>query len=329
MKTNQIRSEWRWSVFVALVIGAVQGGLLGSAHAQDVLTTVQGISAPLYVGNLKPILGPFGRPLPGAHAAPICSLVELRVVDSTYGLVPPHTNGMSHPKNPLLTPDSRGGIGLNTSCANNGLFCMVLPQRPGGDVQVFARAYNAPTAAEATFYADSEPVSLSQAATSELVLTFSEARPIDWHDDDGDGLANSWEKLLGTDGVATNDFDGDGMLDLHEWLAGTDPTCPDSKLVFEVVRRETQPHNQDHKRGLLFVPQYNLRISAIYLKYLHKKYNGNWSLTLAAYNWGETNVSRRMRSQQIEPKTNYQERFRDIPETYNYIGKILPATKKA
>ncbi|MCB5271429.1 MAG: transglycosylase SLT domain-containing protein [Candidatus Cloacimonetes bacterium] len=87
--------------------------------------------------------------------------------------------------------------------------------------------------------------------------------------------------------------------------------------------------NQDHKRGLLFVPQYNLRISAIYLKYLHKKYNGNWSLTLAAYNWGETNVSRRMRSQQIEPKTNYQERFRDIPETYNYIGKILPATKKA
>ena len=241
MKTNQIRSEWRWSVFVALVIGAVQGGLLGSAHAQDVLTTVQGISAPLYVGNLKPILGPFGRPLPGAHAAPICSLVELRVVDSTYGLVPPHTNGMSHPKNPLLTPDSRGGIGLNTSCANNGLFCMVLPQRPGGDVQVFARAYNAPTAAEATFYADSEPVSLSQAATSELVLTFSEARPIDWGDDDNDGLANSWEKVLGTDGVATNDFDGDGMLDLHEWLAGTDPTCPNSKLVFEVVRREAQP----------------------------------------------------------------------------------------
>lgn len=87
--------------------------------------------------------------------------------------------------------------------------------------------------------------------------------------------------------------------------------------------------NQDHKRGLLFVPPYNLRLSAIYLKYLHKKYNGNWSLTLAAYNWGETKVSRRMRNQQIEPKTNYQERFRDIPETYNYIGKILPVTKKA
>ncbi len=87
--------------------------------------------------------------------------------------------------------------------------------------------------------------------------------------------------------------------------------------------------NQDHKRGLLFVPTYNLRISAIYLRYLQQKYNGNWSLVLAAYNWGETNVSRRMRSQTIEPKTNYQERFRDIPETYNYIGKILPNRKKA
>lgn len=87
--------------------------------------------------------------------------------------------------------------------------------------------------------------------------------------------------------------------------------------------------NQDHKRGLLFVPPYNLKLSAIYLRYLQDKYNGNWSLVLAAYNWGETNVSRRMRSHDIEPHTNYQERFRDIPETYNYIGKILPCRKKA
>ncbi|MCK9584804.1 MAG: transglycosylase SLT domain-containing protein [Candidatus Cloacimonetes bacterium] len=87
--------------------------------------------------------------------------------------------------------------------------------------------------------------------------------------------------------------------------------------------------NQEHKRGWLFVPFYNLRLSAIYLRYLHNKYEGNWSLTLAAYNWGETKVSRRMGKQKIEPKTNYQERFRDIPETYNYIGKILPAGKKA
>ncbi len=87
--------------------------------------------------------------------------------------------------------------------------------------------------------------------------------------------------------------------------------------------------NHDHKRGLLFVPPYNLKISAIYLRYLQAKYDDNWSLTLAAYNWGETNVSRRLGGHKIEPKTNYQERFRDIPETYNYIGKILPNRKKA
>jgi len=93
--------------------------------------------------------------------------------------------------------------------------------------------------------------------------------------------------------------------------------------------KTAQYMNQDHKRGLLFVPFYNLRLSAVYLKYLQQKYDGNWSLVLAAYNWGETNVSRRIGSKKIELETNYQERFRDIPETYNYIGKILPGRKKA
>lgn len=243
MKTNHTRSGWRWAVRVLVFSLTTQGVLVGVVRGQDAPTTVQGISAPLYIGNLKPILDPFGRPLPGAHAGPICSLVELRVVSTTYGVIPPHTNGMSHPTNPLLTPDCRGGVGLNTSCADNGLFCMVLPQRPGGNVQVFARTYNAPTAAEATFYADSEPVNLSQAATSELVLTFQKTRPIDWGDADGDGLVNSWERLLGTDqpgGVSPDDWDGDGMSDLHEMLAGTDPTNSDSRLAFCLVQRETE-----------------------------------------------------------------------------------------
>lgn len=82
-------------------------------------------------------------------------------------------------------------------------------------------------------------------------------------------------------------------------------------------------HDQ-HKRGLLFVPIYNLHLSAKYLNYLKQKYNGNWSLVLAAYNWGETNVSRRMKGTEIDPDKNYREQFRDIPETWNYIGKILP-----
>ncbi len=85
----------------------------------------------------------------------------------------------------------------------------------------------------------------------------------------------------------------------------------------------------EHKRGLLFVPVYNLKLSAKYLIYLLRRYNGNWSLVLAAYNWGETNVSNRMTGTKIDSEKDYRKCFRDIPETYNYINKILPAKNKA
>jgi len=209
--------------------------------AQEDVTTVQGIGAPLYVGNRSPILDPFGRPLPGEHAGPLRSLVELRVVHPTYGIIRPNTNGMTHPYNPLLTPESVGGMGLNTTGKDHGLFCLVMPKRPAAGEQVFARVYNAPTAAEATFYADSEPVTMPTRADSDLVLNFEAARAIDWRDDDGDGLENSWESLLGIDDRPTPDYDGDGMSDLHEWLAGTAPDDPDSNLSFRLVRRETDP----------------------------------------------------------------------------------------
>ena len=87
--------------------------------------------------------------------------------------------------------------------------------------------------------------------------------------------------------------------------------------------------HKDHRRGMLFVPFYNLKLSALYLNYLKGRYQGNWSLVLAAYNWGETNVSRRLAGRQIEADKDYRELFRDIPETYNYIGKILSPRKKA
>lgn len=209
--------------------------------AQEDVTTVQGIGAPLYVGNRSPILDPFDRPLPGEHAGPLRSLVELRVVHPSYGIIRPNTNGMTHPYNPLLTPESIGGVGLNTTGKDHGLFCLVMPKRPAVGEQIFARVYNAPTAAEATFYADSKPVALPTRADSDLVLNFEAARAIDWRDDDGDGLENSWENLLGIDDRPTPDYDGDGMSDLHEWLAGTAPDDPDSNLSIRQVRRETDP----------------------------------------------------------------------------------------
>ncbi len=73
----------------------------------------------------------------------------------------------------------------------------------------------------------------------------------------------------------------------------------------------------------LWFPPSNLHTSAKYMKYLLKKYGKNWSLSLAAYNWGETNVDKRIRKLKIERDKNYREIFSDIPETYSFIGKIL------
>jgi len=80
---------------------------------------------------------------------------------------------------------------------------------------------------------------------------------------------------------------------------------------------------KEHKRGLLFVPWYNLDISARYLRYLLNRYNGNWSLALAAYNWGETKVDKRLGKRRIVPQVDYSGLFADIPETRDYINKIL------
>ena len=82
--------------------------------------------------------------------------------------------------------------------------------------------------------------------------------------------------------------------------------------------------HEKHRRGMLFVPLYNLKLAARYDLYLLKKFNGNWSLTLAAYNWGETNVLKRVNLSQIEPDKNYKHLFKDIKETYNYIERIHP-----
>jgi len=77
----------------------------------------------------------------------------------------------------------------------------------------------------------------------------------------------------------------------------------------------------------LWFPPSNLHTSAKYMKYLLKKYDKNWSLSLAAYNWGETNVDKRIRKLEIERDKNYREIFSDIPETYTFIGKIIKKEK--
>ena len=202
------------------------------------------IASPLYVGNVAPVRDSYNRPMAGspqASDAASRSRVELRVAPYGGQRIPPSTTGEASSINRLVTVDgsSVGGIGLNSALPDSGLFCMVFPQRLPTNDMVFARAYNAPTVEEATFYADSYPVRIPTRATeSSLVLVFEPAKPLDPGDDDADGLTNSWEKLLGSDGVDTPDFDEDGMSDYHEMLAGTDLTDPGSLLVLRSIQRE-------------------------------------------------------------------------------------------
>ena len=71
-----------------------------------------------------------------------------------------------------------------------------------------------------------------------------------------------------------------------------------------------------------YFPPLNLYLSAKYTKKLLNKYQNNWSLTLAAYNWGEGNVNKRL-PKKISTNKNYSNQFCDIPETYNYLTYIL------
>ncbi len=195
---------------------------------------------PLYLGNIAPVMDQYGRPMRGSPEPSDVTTrcrVEIRVAPYPGVRVPPGTNGAPHPLNPLVAPDSIGGIGLNASQPDSGIFCMIFPERLSTNTMVFARVFNAPTLEESTFYADSKAVAVPLKGSS-LVCEFDPAKPLDGGDDDGDGLNNSWERFLGIDDHLTADYDGDGMIDLHEMLAGTDPNNVSSLLALHWVRRE-------------------------------------------------------------------------------------------
>lgn len=59
-----------------------------------------------------------------------------------------------------------------------------------------------------------------------------------------------------------------------------------------------------------------------YLQYLHGLF-GDWSLALAAYNWGEGNVSRAVRRAQASGLAPTYENLRMPAETRNYVPKLL------
>ena len=213
-----------------------------------------GIVTSLYVGNVEPVLDEYGRPMRGsplpAEAANRCR-IEIRT--TTTGIVyAPGTNGASSPYNPLLATNSVGGMGENAEVADSGLFCLSFADRPATGTRIFARIYDAPTAAEAAFYVDSALATVTSNAAS-LVLAFGAVRPLDAGDDDGDGLNNSWERALGTYGRPAADYDADAMSDLHEMLAGTDPTDATSLLELRGAWSENNVAGYDPQTRLLHV----------------------------------------------------------------------------
>lgn len=218
-----------WGIPVRLLLGSAIGlALLAAAAASGQIIT------PLYVGNLQPVLDQNGNPMPGMYYDDPSDRSRVEIRSAVNGIIfPPNTNGAPHPNNPLLTPDSVGGVGMNSG--SPGLFAMVFPQRPAVNTRIFARVFNAPAVADASFYADSRVATVTASAVSLVVYFLDETKPLDRGDSDGDGLINSWEKALGTDGRPTPDFDEDGMSDHHEMLAGTDPTDAASYLAIRAI----------------------------------------------------------------------------------------------
>lgn len=195
----------------------------------------------LYIGNTQAVRDTFGRVMRGSpdHREGR-ALVEVRVATNSI-VRPPYKDGSAHAYHPLLNnAEGTGGIGQNCANDNTGLFCLSFPKRPAAGTVVFARVFNAPSVAEATFYADSAPVTIGARDTA-VVVEFGPLQPLDGDDDDGDGLINSWEKLLGTDDRLTADYDDDGISDYHEMLAGTAPDDPSSRLAFHKIHREKTP----------------------------------------------------------------------------------------
>jgi hypothetical protein len=199
------------------------------------------VISPLYVGNLVPVRDQNGRIMAGSYRpsdAASRSRVEVRTVTGG-GIVPPTADGTAATVNPLLTSNSVCGIGYGASTTNSGLFCLAIPNRPPAGTKIFARVFNAPTVAEASFYADSRLGVAQAGSKTTVVLTFGAAQPLDPGDADGDGLNNSWEKALGIDDRLTADYDGDGMSDLQEMRAGTNPKDAGALLAFRSIREES------------------------------------------------------------------------------------------
>lgn len=199
------------------------------------------------VGTSQTVLDEFGAPLQGTDPSsyrfgiPAVEGDLIQILQTTDGTIhPPSSNGTPHPNNPLIDT-TRIGLGISPTVAVSGRFGANVAPRPGGNSRIFARAFNAPSVGEASFYADSQTFTVKSWKNEVFFALFGQTiQPLDPNDSDGDGLNNSWEKSLGTDPNAI-DTDRDGMTDGEERMTGTDPL--DASSAFTIV--EVHPAGGD------------------------------------------------------------------------------------
>lgn len=136
---------------------------------------------------------------------------------------PPAADGTPHPMNTLLW-ETRTGLGVSMSKANQGTFSAAVTPRPAIGKQIFVRVFNRSSTGDASFYGDSALHAISGANANPIsVSVTATSMALDEGDLDGDGIHNSWEKSLGSRPDAA-DSDMDGQSDVEEFIAGTSPT---------------------------------------------------------------------------------------------------------
>jgi len=190
--------------------------------------------APVHIGTAGGICDEFGNLLRGSAAMDAKKRDLVQVLWASNSVIhPPAYDGSPHPDN---APVENGTIGIGHLVTPHQLtparFAAALSNpRPPQNAKIFVRVFNAPTAGQASFYSDSQLLTVrnNDILIAEFVAT---TNAIDPRDPDGDGLNNSWEKSLYSDPNKW-DSDGDGINDADEFLSGTD--LLDSGSLFVTV----------------------------------------------------------------------------------------------
>lgn len=200
------------------------------------------LAIPVAIGTSTPVTDEFGVNLRGSATGPDTGSDLVQVLWATNGIEPPDVEGMPSANNPPVAGgESHVGSLTAPDLVDAGLFSVALfDPRPPENSKIFVRVFNAPTLAGASFYADSQVLTVSGNANLYINITAT-TNPLDPGDIDNDGLNNSWEKSLGAN-PENPDTDGDGMSDGDEHRAGTDVLDENSVFVAVQINPDANGH---------------------------------------------------------------------------------------